>query len=141
MALFVVSQSRKLSCLHVKERKFYKWLIKVIRTSGHLGEQKTKQSIKYSFFCPSLKRDGKTYCEACKLYQLRRTVAYRDRIPIQPIIRPSNPFEVWSVDCIGPLKPRSRRGHSYIVCAIDLCSRWAEAIPTKNITAKLPVKC
>ncbi|GFQ93221.1 hypothetical protein TNCT_124941 [Trichonephila clavata] len=63
-------------------------------------------------------------------------LTYRDRIPIQPIVRPNNPFEVWSVDCIGPLEPRSRRGHEYIVCAIDLCSRWAEAIPAKNITAK-----
>ncbi|GFQ84500.1 retrovirus-related Pol polyprotein from transposon opus [Trichonephila clavata] len=107
-----------------------------IPLAGHLGEQKTKQRIKYSFFWPSLKRDVKTYCEACKPCQLRRTVTYRDRIPIQPIVRPNNPFEVWSVDCIGPLEPRSRRGHEYIVCAIDLCSRWAEAIPTKNITAK-----
>ncbi|GFX77388.1 retrovirus-related Pol polyprotein from transposon 412 [Trichonephila clavipes] len=106
---------------------------------GHLGEQKTKQRIKYSFFWPSLKRDVKTYCEACKPCQLRRTLTYRDRIPIQPIVRPNNPFEVWSVDCIGPLEPRSR-GHSYIVFAIDLCSRWAEAIPTKNITAKTTCK-
>ncbi|GFW45804.1 retrovirus-related Pol polyprotein from transposon opus [Trichonephila clavipes] len=96
-----------------------------IPLAGHLGEQKTKQRIKYSFFWPSLKRDVKTYCEACKPCQLRRTLTYRDRIPIQPIVRPNNPFEVWSMDCIGPLEPRSRRGHSYIVCAIDLCSRWA----------------
>ncbi|GFT05453.1 retrovirus-related Pol polyprotein from transposon 412 [Trichonephila clavipes] len=94
-----------------------------IPLAGHLGEQKTKQRIKYSFFWPSLKRDVKTYCEACKPCQLQRTLTYRDRIPIQPIVRPNNPFEVWSVDCIGPLEPRSKRGHSYIVCAIDLCSR------------------
>ncbi|GFU29943.1 hypothetical protein TNCV_1687151 [Trichonephila clavipes] len=107
-----------------------------IPLAGQLGERKTKQRIKYSFFWPSLKWDVKTYCEACKPCQLRRTLTYRDIILIQPIVRPNNPFEVWSVDCIGPLEPRSRRGHSYIVCAIDLCSRWAEAIPTKNITAK-----
>ncbi|GFQ83291.1 retrovirus-related Pol polyprotein from transposon opus [Trichonephila clavata] len=43
---------------------------------------------------------------------------------------------MWSVDCIGPLDPRLRRGHKNIVSAIDLCSRWADAIPTKSITAK-----
>ncbi|GFW22111.1 hypothetical protein TNCV_1632411 [Trichonephila clavipes] len=106
-----------------------------IPLAGHL-EQKTNQRIKYSLFWPSLKRDVKTYCEAYKPCQLRRTLTYRDRIPIQPIVRPNNPFKVWSVDCIRPLEPRSRRGHSYIVCAIDLCSRWAEAISTKSITAK-----
>ncbi|GFS56350.1 retrovirus-related Pol polyprotein from transposon 412 [Trichonephila clavipes] len=70
-----------------------------IPLAGHLGEQKTKQCIKYSFFWP-LKRDVKTYCEACKPCQLRRTLTYRDRIPIQPIVRPNNPFEVGSMDCI-----------------------------------------
>ncbi|GFX76899.1 hypothetical protein TNCV_3279341 [Trichonephila clavipes] len=73
-------------------------------------------------------------CKRKKILQMAHEIP--DRIPIQPIVRPNNPFEVWTVDCIGPLEPRSRRGHSYIVCAIDLCSRWEEAIPTKNITAK-----
>ncbi|GFV83054.1 retrovirus-related Pol polyprotein from transposon 412 [Trichonephila clavipes] len=41
-----------------------------IPLAGHL-EQKTKQRIKYSFSWPSLKRDVKTYCEACKPCQLR----------------------------------------------------------------------
>ncbi|GFT00441.1 pro-Pol polyprotein [Trichonephila clavipes] len=116
--------------------KFLKCEMKCMHLAGHLGEQKTKQRIKYSFFWPLLKGDVKTYCEACKPCLLRRTLTYRNRILIQPIVRPNNPFEVWSVDCIGLLEPRSGRGHSYIVCAIDLCSRWAEAIPTKNITAK-----
>ncbi|GFU40145.1 retrovirus-related Pol polyprotein from transposon opus [Trichonephila clavipes] len=46
------------------------------------------------------------------------------------------PFEVWSVDCIGPLEPPSRRNHHFIICAVDLCTRWAEAIPVKEISAK-----
>ncbi|GFU10251.1 retrovirus-related Pol polyprotein from transposon 412 [Trichonephila clavipes] len=107
-----------------------------IPLAGHLGEQKTKQRIKYSFFWSSLKGDVKTYFEACKPCHLRRTWTNRDRIPIQPKVRPNNPFEVWSVHCIGPLEPRSRRGHSCIASAFDLFSRWAEVIPTKNITAK-----
>ncbi|GFU57548.1 retrovirus-related Pol polyprotein from transposon opus [Trichonephila clavipes] len=60
----------------------------------------------------------------------------RDRVPIQPLVRPEIPFEVWSVDCIGPLEPPSRRNHHFIICAVDLCTRWAEAIPVKEISAK-----
>ncbi|GFX87202.1 retrovirus-related Pol polyprotein from transposon 412 [Trichonephila clavipes] len=71
-----------------------------------------------------------------KTCQLRRGLTYRDRIPITPIVRPENPFEVWSVDCIGPLEPSSRRGHKYIICAVDICTRWAEAVPVRNIKAK-----
>ncbi|GFT39662.1 retrovirus-related Pol polyprotein from transposon 412 [Trichonephila clavipes] len=99
---------------------------------GHLGEQKTRQRIKYSFYWPTIKQDVKRFCESCKICQLRKPITYRDRVPIQPLVRPEIPFEVWSVDCIGPLEPPSRRNHHFIICAVDLCTRWAEAIPVKN---------
>lgn len=107
-----------------------------IPLAGHLGEKKTVQRIKYTFYWPSIKRDVKKFCSSCKPCQLRRAASYRDRIPIQPIARPEVPFEVWSVDCIGPLEPTSGRGHKFIICAVDLCTRWAEAIAVRNITAK-----
>ncbi|GBN37248.1 Gypsy retrotransposon integrase-like protein 1 [Araneus ventricosus] len=107
-----------------------------IPLAGHLGEQKTKQRIKYSFFWPEIKKDVKEFCQSCRQCQVRRAITYRDRIPIQPIVRPENPFEVWSVDCIGPLEPPSRRGHKFVICAVDICTRWAETIPVRNITAK-----
>ncbi|GFU11011.1 retrovirus-related Pol polyprotein from transposon 412 [Trichonephila clavipes] len=103
---------------------------------GHLGEQKTMQRIKYSFYWPTIKQDVKRFCESCKICQLRKPITYRDRVPIQPLVRPEIPFEVWSVDCIGPLEPPSRRNHHFIICAVDLCTRWAEAIPVKEISAK-----
>ncbi|GBO04188.1 hypothetical protein AVEN_239746-1 [Araneus ventricosus] len=74
--------------------------------------------------------------QSCRQCHVRRAITYRDRIPIQPIVRPENPFEVWSVDCIDPLEPPSRRGHKFVICAVDVCTRWAEAIPVRNITAK-----
>ncbi|GFX20590.1 retrovirus-related Pol polyprotein from transposon opus [Trichonephila clavipes] len=100
------------------------------------GEQKTRQRIKYSFYWPTIKQDVKRFCESCKICQLRKPITYRDRVPIQPLVRPEIPFEVWSVDCIGPLEPPSRRNHHFIICAVDLCTRWAEAIPVKEISAK-----
>ncbi|GFT30127.1 hypothetical protein TNCV_248761 [Trichonephila clavipes] len=103
---------------------------------GHLGEQKTRQRIKYSFYWPTIKQDVKRFCESCKICQLRKPITYRDRVPIQPLVRPEIPFEVWSVDCSGPLEPPSRRNHHFIICAVDLCTRWAEAIPVKEISAK-----
>ncbi|GBN65464.1 Retrovirus-related Pol polyprotein from transposon 297 [Araneus ventricosus] len=74
--------------------------------------------------------------ESCRQCQVRRAITYRDRIPIQHIVRPENPFEVWSVNCIGPLEPPSRRRHKFVICAVDVCTCWAEAIPLRNITAK-----
>ncbi|GFQ80299.1 hypothetical protein TNCT_30041 [Trichonephila clavata] len=77
-----------------------------------------------------------TFRRDCKTCQLRRGLTYRDRISKTPIVRPENPFEVWSVDCIGPLEPSSRKGHKNIICAVDICTRWVEAIPVRNIKAK-----
>ncbi|GBM68170.1 Retrovirus-related Pol polyprotein from transposon 297 [Araneus ventricosus] len=37
-----------------------------IPLAGHLGEQKTKQRIKYSFFWPEIKKDVKEFCQTCK---------------------------------------------------------------------------
>ncbi|GFT64064.1 retrovirus-related Pol polyprotein from transposon opus [Trichonephila clavipes] len=37
---------------------------------GHLGEQKTRQRIKYSFYWPTIKQDVKRFCESCKICQL-----------------------------------------------------------------------
>ncbi|GFT19490.1 retrovirus-related Pol polyprotein from transposon 412 [Trichonephila clavipes] len=73
-----------------------------IPLAGHLGESKTKQHIKYSFFWPKLKQDIRSFCQSYKTCPLRRGLIYRDRIPITPIVRPEHPFEVWSVDCIDP---------------------------------------
>ncbi|GFV57209.1 hypothetical protein TNCV_2558131 [Trichonephila clavipes] len=53
-----------------------------------------------------------------------------------PLDRPEIPFEVWSVDCIGPLEPPSRRNHYFIICAVESCTRWTEALPVKKISAK-----
>nr|XP_015919505.2 uncharacterized protein LOC107448721 [Parasteatoda tepidariorum] len=54
-----------------------------IPLAGHLGERKTKQRIRYSFYCPTITHDVKAFCENCETCQLRRPITYRDRIPIQ----------------------------------------------------------
>ncbi|GFY19366.1 hypothetical protein TNCV_4127531 [Trichonephila clavipes] len=107
-----------------------------IPLAGHLSESKTKERIKYFFFWPKLKQDVRSFCQSCKTCQLRRGLTYRDRTPITPIVRPENPFEVWSVNRIGPLEPSSCRGHKYIICAVDICTRWAKTAPVRNIKAK-----
>ncbi|GBL92132.1 Retrovirus-related Pol polyprotein from transposon 297 [Araneus ventricosus] len=37
-----------------------------IPLAGHLGEQETKQSIKYSFFWPGINKDVREFCQTCK---------------------------------------------------------------------------
>ena len=41
-------------------------------------------------------------------------------------------FDAWGLDVVGPL-PNSSRGHLYILAATDYFSKWAEAIPLKEV--------
>ncbi len=45
-----------------------------------------------------------------------------------------NPFEVISLDHIGPLVI-DENGHQYVLVLIDAFSRWVELYPTKGVTA------
>ncbi|KFM73181.1 Pro-Pol polyprotein, partial [Stegodyphus mimosarum] len=91
------------------KREYFLKIAHNVPLAGLLGEQKMNQRIKFSCYWPTIKSDVKKYCESCRQCPLRKMVANRDRILIQPIVRPENPFEIWSVDCIGPLEPSSHR--------------------------------
>ena len=45
-------------------------------------------------------------------------------------------FDTVSLDCAGPIVPCSSRGHNFILAVIDHCTRWAECLPLKTLTAK-----
>ncbi|GFT53885.1 retrovirus-related Pol polyprotein from transposon opus [Trichonephila clavipes] len=94
----------------------------------HLGEQKTRQRIEIlNLLADNKKQDVERFCESCKICQLFGSPSLTEiGFPIQPLVRPEIPFEVWSGDCAGPLEPPSRRNHHFIICAVDLCTRWAE---------------
>ncbi|GFT48970.1 retrovirus-related Pol polyprotein from transposon opus [Trichonephila clavipes] len=70
---------------------------------GHLGSRKLGKRIKYSFYWPTIKQDVKRFCESCKICQLRKPITYRDRVPIQPLVRPEIPLKygVWTVLAVG----------------------------------------
>ncbi|XP_073121371.1 uncharacterized protein [Henckelia pumila] len=45
------------------------------------------------------------------------------------------PFDAWGLDVVGPLT-KSSSGHLYILAATDYFSKWAEAVPLKEIKKK-----
>jgi len=70
-------------------------------------------------------------CEECALY--KRGTAPK-QIPLKPFMA-GKPFEVVSTDITEP-HPQSRRGYIYILTVMDHCTKWAEAIPLRNNTAR-----
>ncbi|GFS95563.1 retrovirus-related Pol polyprotein from transposon opus [Nephila pilipes] len=97
---YICGENIKQVVLPIEKRKIVLKRANEIPLAGHLGEKKTIHRIKYSFYWLTIKQDVKGYCGSCKECQLKKVATYKDRIPVQPIVRPETPFEVWSVDCI-----------------------------------------
>jgi hypothetical protein len=46
-------------------------------------------------------------------------------------------FEKWEIKCVGPINPpKKRSGYRYIITLIEYLTRWEEAAPIKDYSAK-----
>ena len=104
--------------------------------AGHFGFQKTIQRIEAHFYWPTMKADIQLYVQSCVACQQRKRITKLDRVPIAPVVRAATSFEMVNIDVIGPFVPKSSRGHQYILCLIDSCTRWVEAVPLRTLTAR-----
>lgn len=102
--------------------------------SGHLGFAKTCLRISKRFYWPRMYTDIKEYCQTCPECQLTsgRTPAYAPLIPL-PVI--DVPFERIGVDVVGPVE-RSQAGNRFILVISDYATRYPEAYPLRDVTAK-----
>ena len=97
---------------------------------GYLGERKTWECIRLSFFWPELRKSVLNYVRQCPRPMTT------DRVPITLVTRYDVPFQVLNMDCIGPLDPPSSLGHRYCLCVVDNCTRWPAVYMLKSLTAK-----
>jgi hypothetical protein len=56
----------------------------------------------------------------------------KETMPLQPITI-EEPFTQWGLYVIGPINPKSSKGHSYILTATDYFTKWKEAIALKKV--------
>ncbi|KAL4187203.1 hypothetical protein AMTRI_Chr09g17740 [Amborella trichopoda] len=52
--------------------------------------------------------------------------------PLHPTMA-SWPFSEWGMDIVGPIDPTSTMDHVFILAATDYFSKWAEAVPLKQV--------
>ena len=102
----------------------------------HLGERKTREKVRLSFYWPRMRQDIQGYVRSCTQCQLRSRPVKTDHVPITPITRAELPFQVMNMDCIGPLDPPSAHGHKYCLCIVDSCTRWPTVYALKTLSAK-----
>ena len=72
------------------------------------------------------------YAKRCDACQFHANFIPQPPKPLHPTVA-SWPFEAWGLDVIVPIMPKSSASHSYTLAAIDYFSKWAEAIPLREI--------
>lgn len=84
------------------------------------------------YYWPTMVRDSMEYAKKCQACQFHANFIHSPPEPLHPTVA-SWPFEAWGLDVVGQLKPKSSAGHMYILAATDYFSKWAEAIPLKEV--------
>ncbi|KAJ3574926.1 hypothetical protein NP233_g1445 [Leucocoprinus birnbaumii] len=96
-------------------------------TVGHPGYTKTHELITRNFWWPRMMNDVKRYVAGCETCQAGKIDRQRKAAPLHPNQIPENPWEIISVDLVGPL-PLSR-GYDGVMVVVDRFTKMARYIP------------
>jgi len=103
--------------------------------AGHPGYTKTYKLITRNYWWPRILEDIKRYVAGCERCQVTKPNRQPKRNHLHPNEVPQNPWEIVSIDLIGPL-PESA-GYDGILVIVDRFSKMARYIPINmNITAQ-----
>ena len=100
--------------------------------NGHMGVQKTYDSIRQKYFWPNLFQELYDYVSACVPCQTRAVQK------VKPLLQrpdlPSYAMAKLSIDLSGPY-PKTMSGNKYIIAFVDWYSGWPEAFAVPDKTA------
>ena len=100
--------------------------------NGHMGIQKTFDSIRQKYYWPNLFKEINGYvsdCITCKTRSMQKI-----KPPLQETDIPPYPMAKISLDLSGPY-PTTLSGNKYIIAFVDWYSGWPEAFPVPDKTA------
>ncbi|XP_057770207.1 uncharacterized protein LOC130990022 [Salvia miltiorrhiza] len=83
------------------------------------------------YYWPTMVKDCLDYAQRCQACQFHANLIHQPPEPLHPTVA-SWPFDAWGMDVVGPLT-KSSGGHLYILAATDYFSKWAEAIPLREV--------
>ena len=100
---------------------------------AHAGGNALLRDLRRRFVWQRMASEVKQFARSCLSCQRSKTTRHT-KAPLTPLEMPDRRFVALHLDLVGPL-PESE-GHSYLMTVIDRYSRWLEAIPLANITAR-----
>ncbi len=100
-------------------------------TQAHQNADAMYYHISKRYLWQNMRKDIKEYAKTCFQCQQRGSMRQNNQ---KRTIPPTDIFERWGVDIVGPL-PITREGNRYIVVAMDYFLRWPEARPLKIANA------
>ncbi|KAL0420447.1 UNVERIFIED_CONTAM: hypothetical protein Slati_3067600 [Sesamum latifolium] len=83
------------------------------------------------YYWPTMVKDCIDYANRCQTCQFHVNLIHQPPEPLHPTVA-SWPFDAWGLDVVGPMT-KSSGGHLYILAATDYFSKWAEAVPFKEV--------
>ena len=101
--------------------------------AGHRGPAKTLSRVQQEFYWPGVHEFVTRYVASCDLCQRNVSKGTVSKAPPGKLPLGETPFSVICVDIVGPVSPPSE-GFQYILTAIDMCTRFPEAVPLKDIS-------
>ena len=104
------------------------------RTAGHLGKRRTLLKIQQRFHWYKMRDHISRWIRTCDRCQRRKRPGKTPRAPLKKYTV-GYPMERIAMDIVGPLI-ETPRGNKYILVICDYFSKWSQAFPLPNHTAK-----
>ncbi|CAL2231059.1 unnamed protein product [Prunus armeniaca] len=84
------------------------------------------------YYWLTMGKDCMDYLKKCQACQFHANFIHQLPEPLHPTIT-SWSFDVWGLDVVGPIAPKFSDSHSYILATTYYFSKWAKAIPLKEL--------
>lgn len=107
--------------------------------SGHVGIQKTTETIASRYFWKTLRTDVRRYCTQCLPCAERKKSPHLRKAPLQQFTSLKYPNQITAMDIVGPL-PLTEQGNKYMLTHVDLFSKWLEAYAIPDTKAETIAK-